>query len=197
MSALELGPATRATAVVVAGVGDDQLGGPTPCPDWTVGDLLDHIGGLSYAFTVAARKEVLEPHGPSADGSRLESGWRDRITAALDELAASWREPGAFEGRTMAGPVEMAADEAALVALNEVVVHGWDLARATGQTYDPDPVAAELCVSFVAAFDAPAGGPADDSDDGGLFGAPVRVAADAPALDRLVGATGRRPDWTR
>ena len=44
-------------------------------------------------------------------------------------------------------------------------------------------------MSFVEAFDAPA-------DDGGLFGAPVDVASDAPALDRLVGATGRRPDWT-
>ena len=191
MSSLDLGPATRATADVVAGVADDQLGDPTPCPDWVVADLLDHLGGLAVAFTMSARKEPLEMSGgPGVDGSRLEPGWRDRIVAALHELGEAWATtPGAFEGRTQAGPIEMAADEAALVALDEVVVHGWDLARATGQAYDPDPVAAEFCVSFVEAFDAPA-------DDGGLFGAPVDVASDAPALDRLVGATGRRPDWT-
>lgn len=89
----------------------------------------------------------------------------------------------------MAGPVEMPADAAALVALNEVVVHGWDLARATGQEYEPDAEAVATCRAFVASFDAPA-------DDGGLFGPPVDVPDDAPELDRLIGATGRRPDWS-
>ena len=190
MSPLDLRPAVRATADVVAGVTDDQLSGPTPCPDYTVADLLDHIGGLSVAFTMAARKDVLEATGPSADGSRLEPGWRDRIVASLHELGDAWTAPGAWEGRTMAGPVEMAAEEAALVALDEVVVHGWDLARATGQSYQPDPEAVAATLSFVTAFEAPA------DDDGGLFGPPVAVPADAPALDRLIGATGRRPDWT-
>ncbi len=63
-----------------------------------------------------------------------------------------------YTGLTMAGPVEMPGDEAALVALNEVTVHAWDLAVATGQPYDPDPAAVESCQSFVAAFDAPTDG---------------------------------------
>ena len=190
MTGLDLRRAARTTADLVAGVTDDQLAAPTPCPDYTVADLLDHIGGLSMAFTTAARKDLVEPVGPSADGSLLEPGWRERIVAALEELGDAWTAPDAWEGRTMAGPVELEAGEAALVALDEVVVHGWDLARATGQPYRPDPEAVAACLSFVTACEAPA------DDDGGLFGPPVAVPDDAPALDRLIGATGRRPDWT-
>ena len=78
----------------------------------------------------------------------------DRLAA----LAEAWRDPAAYTGLTMAGPVEMPGDEAALVALDEVTVHAWDLAVATGQPYDPDPAAVEACRSFVAAFDAPTDG---------------------------------------
>jgi len=191
MSTLDFGPATRATAAVVAGVRDDQLDHPTPCPAYTVADLLDHVNGLSSAFTSAARKERPEGGGdPSADGSRLPDDWRDAIPAALTGLAEAWRDPSAFEGMTQAGPVELPGDVAAMVALNEVVVHGWDVAVATGQPYDPDPVAVTACLGFVETFDAPA------DDDGGLFGPAVVVPSEAPVLDRLAGATGRRPDWT-
>jgi uncharacterized protein (TIGR03086 family) len=189
MTTLDLEPATLVTADVVFGVDDDQLALPTPCPDYTVADLLDHVRGLSAAFAAAARKSGLTGAAPSPDGSRLGPKWRDDIVAALADLAEAWREPGAFDGLTMAGPVEMPADAAALVALNEVVVHGWDLARATDQPYPADGAAVAACREFVAAFEAPA------EDDGGLFGPPVAVPADAPELDRLLGATGRRPDW--
>ena len=64
----------------------------------------------------------------------------------------------------------MPGDEAALVALDEVTVHAWDLAVATGQHYDADPAAVEACAEFVAAFDAP-------SD-----GEPVRAAVDVAGL---------------
>jgi uncharacterized protein (TIGR03086 family) len=187
---LDLGQAARATAEVVAGVRDDQLGDATPCPAYTVADLLDHIGGLSVAFTDAALKNARPgQHEASGDGSRLEPGWRDRIGDAVTGLAESWRTPGAFDGMTQAGPVELPAEVAAQVALNEVVVHGWDLARATDQPYDPGPDAVAVCLAFAESFEVPA------DDDDGPFGPPVDVPADAPALDRLVGATGRRPDW--
>jgi uncharacterized protein (TIGR03086 family) len=195
MSDLDLRPAVRATAAVVAAVPDDGLDGKTPCPAWTVADLLDHVGGLAVAFTMSARKEPLGmTGGPVVDGSRLEPGWRDRTCAALHELGEAWATtPGAFEGRTEAGPIEMGAAEAALVALNEVVVHGWDLARATGQPYDADPGSVAACHAFVASFAPPEDGAAED---GGLFGPPVSVADTASGLDRLLAATGRRPDWT-
>lgn len=189
MDALDFAPATTTLARLVTGVTDDQLTARTPCPDYTVADLADHVGGLALAFTAAARKDDVPAGGGSGDGSRLEDGWRERIVAQLAELTDAWREPAAYDGFTMAGPIEMPAEVAALVALNEVVVHGWDLARATGQGYDADPAAVATCTGFVSSFDAPA------DTDGGLFGPPVDVGADAEPIDRLVALTGRRPDW--
>ncbi|WP_432476206.1 TIGR03086 family metal-binding protein [Nocardioides sp. GXQ0305] len=193
MSTLDLRPAVRATAAVVAAVPEDTLDRTTPCPDWSVADLLDHLGGLAVAFTMSARKQPLGmTSGPEVDGSRLEDGWRDRIAAALHELGDAWATtPGAFEGRTEAGPIEMEAGEAALVGLNEVVVHGWDLASATGTPYAADPAAVATCRAFVESFDAPGA-----NDGSGLFGPRVSIADDASDLERLLAAVGRRPDWT-
>ena len=195
MSDLDLRPAVRTTAAVVAAVPPDGLDRKTPCPEWSVADLLDHLGGLAVAFTMSARKQPLDmAGGPVVDGSRLEAGWRDRIVAALHELGEAWATtPGAFDGRTEAGPIEMSAGEAALVGLNEVVVHGWDLARATGQPYEVDPASVAACHSFVSSFAPPDGSP---GDDGGLFGPPVALPDHASDIDRLVAATGRDPGWT-
>jgi uncharacterized protein (TIGR03086 family) len=194
MSTLDFRPTTLALAELVRGTNDDQLGDPTPCPAYTVADLLDHIGGLALAFTLSARKEEIPGGGnPSADGSNLEDGWRDRIVTQLGELGEAWLEPAANEGMTHAGPIEMPAEVAVLVALDEVTVHAWDLAVATGQPYDADPAAVEAAHQFAASFEPPPGGAADD---GGLFGPPVPVPDDAPALDRLLGATGRNPRWS-
>jgi uncharacterized protein (TIGR03086 family) len=192
MGTLDFGPATTTVAGIVAGVRDDQLGDKTPCPAMTVADLLDHLHGLSLAFTLAARKEPIPGGGaPEADGSRLPSGWRDEIGERLAALAEAWAEPTAYSGMTMAGPVEMPGEIAALVAIDEVVVHGWDLARATGQAYDPDEPAVLAALSFAQTFEVP-----DGADDGGLFGPPVAVPDGALPLDRLAGATGRDPAWT-
>jgi len=191
MDTIDFGPATRAVAAVLDGIRDDQLADPTPCPDFSVADVLDHLGGLAGAFTLAARKEPLPGDGaPDVDGARLSAAWRTEIPAALDGLAAAWSDPAAYDGLTMAGPIEMPADIAALVALDEVVVHGWDLARATGQHYSPDEATVLACLGFASSFEAP------PEAGAGPFGPPVPVAESAPALDRLAGATGRDPAWT-
>ena len=194
MEHVDFRPTTTALAALVRGVGDEQLTGPTPCPAYSVADVVDHIGGLSLAFIAAAHKEKPPGDGaPDVDGSRLEDGWRDLVAGRLDDLGEAWQDPAAYDGVTMAGPVELPADQAALVALNEVTVHAWDLARATGQPYPADHAAVEACRAFVAAFQPPPGGAADD---GGLFGPPLATPDDAPALDQLIGATGRDPAWT-
>ncbi len=83
----------------------------------------------------------------------------------------------------------MPAEVMGLVALNEVAVHGWDLARATGQDYDLEP---EI-VAVLTAFDG------QDADDQaareGLYGPVVAAAEDAAPLDRLIAITGRDPRW--
>jgi uncharacterized protein (TIGR03086 family) len=185
----DLTPAADQLAAVVAAVPDDALDGPTPCPEMTVAALLDHIAGLSLAFTWAATKEPA-PGGvaaPQADADALPGDWRTLIPERLAALASAWQAPEAWEGMTMAGPIEMPAPDAALVALDELVVHGWDLARATGQPYAPADASLDAVESFVAQFSEPVPG---------LFGAAVPVADDAPRLDRVVALTGRDPGWS-
>lgn len=192
----DFAPSTKVLADLVASVTDADLTRPTPCPAYTVADLVDHVGGLTMAFTAAATKTPLEGEaGPSGDGSRLELGFRDRIATDLAALAAAWSESSAYDGMTQAGPVELPAPIAAQVALNEIVVHGWDLAVALGTSYDADPAAVEVCLGFVSGFEPPADAPANAAD-GGLFGPPVAVAATAPTLDRLLGLAGRDPGWS-
>ena len=85
----------------------------------------------------------------------------------------------------------MPASAMGVVALNEVVVHGWDLAVATGQEYRPDPASVQACLEMV-------GDRTDATDEPeGLFGPVVPVPDDAPPFDRLLGQTGRDPRWRR
>ncbi|MGA4797620.1 TIGR03086 family metal-binding protein [Streptomyces lavendulocolor] len=185
----DLGPATRRVAQLVGGVTDDRLDGPTPCPDYTVRDLLAHLEGLAVAFRDAGRKDF----GPTTDTDPQAAGpqplvddWRTALPRRLDELAAAWRAPEAWEGTTRAGGVTLPGEVAGLVALNEVLIHGWDLAWATGQEYAPDEASLEASYALLAPT-------ADDPDQRGPFGPPVPVPEDAPLLDRVIGLSGRRP----
>ena len=186
---LDLGPQTAEVARVVAGVRDDQLTDPTPCPGTSVAAMLDHLVGLTVAFRMAAEKTV-PGGGPSADAANLAPDWRTRIPAQLEALAAAWRDPRAWEGTAEAGGVQMPAPAMAAVALDEVLVHGWDLAVATGQSYRSDAASVQASLEFVGDRSDPANEPE------GLFGPVVPVPDDAPAFDRLLGRTGRDPGWT-
>jgi uncharacterized protein (TIGR03086 family) len=186
---LDLGPQTAEVARVVAGVRDDQLTDPTPCTETSVAAMLDHLVGLTVAFRMAAEKTV-PGGGPSADAANLAPDWRTRIPAQLEALAAAWRDPRAWEGTAEAGGVQMPAPAMAAVAVNEVLVHGWDLAVATGQSYRSDAASVQASLEFVGDRSDPANEPE------GLFGPVVPVPDDAPAFDRLLGRTGRDPGWT-
>ncbi len=187
MTTIDLGPAVAVTARVVAGIRDEQLTAPTPCTDTPVAGLLGHLAGLAYAFRMAADKTPVDGTA-STDPAHLPADWRSYVPGQLDAMATAWRDPAAHEGMTAAGGIEMPAGIAAVVALDEVVVHGWDLAVATGQRYDVDDATAEAVTAFVDSVD-------DDDRPPDLFGPRVPVPADAPALDRLLGATGRDPGW--
>ena len=87
----------------------------------------------------------------SASADALTPDWRTRIPERLAALAAAWRDPAAWEGTAEAGGVTMPAEAMAAVAVDEVLVHGWDLAVATGQQYRADPGATEVATGFVSA----------------------------------------------
>ena len=187
-------PAAERLADLVRGIPEDALDAPTPCPDYTVGDLVDHIGGAARAFTGAAAKDMGEVTGtaPSGDASRLADDWRTRIPPDLIGLADAWRDPAAWTGMTRAGNVELPGEVAGLVALDEMVIHGWDLARGIGQVYECDVPSLEAVHGFVSQFS----GPGREAAREGLFGPVVEVPDDAPLLDRVVGLAGRDPHWS-
>jgi uncharacterized protein (TIGR03086 family) len=185
----DLAPQAAAVSRLVSGVRDDQLADPTPCADTPVAGLLDHLVGLTLAFRRAAEKTPL-PGAPRASADALPADWRERLPRQLDELVAAWQVPAAWEGVAEAGGAQLPAAAMGLVALNEVLVHGWDLAVATGQPYDVDGAGAEACLRF--AVDFAAGSPEARA---AMYAPVVPVPDDAPVLDRLLGQTGRDPSW--
>jgi len=194
MTVVDLGPAARRMADLLSRIPDDLLTGPTPCPKYTLGDLVEHVGGLSLAFAAAAAKETddIAAQAPAPDAERLGDDWRTRIPRDLAALAEAWRSPQAWTGMTKAGGVDLPGDIAGLVALDELVIHGWDVARASGQPYDPDEQTLETVHGFVSQFS----GPGQEEARAGLFGPVVVVPDDAPLLDRVIGLTGRDPNWS-
>lgn len=186
---IDLHPATQRAIGVVTSVVDDQLSLRTPCPESSVGDLIDHVGVFAVRFAAAARKESDGPSSPPPrpSGTNLESGWRERISRDLAALADAWQDPEAWQGTTFAGGIEMPGEVVGLVALDELVVHGWDIAVSTGQPFEPPADEIDAAMTFVTSFGAPR--------DGRLFGPIVPVDDHAPQLDRLLGLTGRDPSW--
>ncbi|KOU55327.1 hypothetical protein ADK57_44825 [Streptomyces sp. MMG1533] len=189
---LDLGPQTRIVARLAEGVFDAQLGDATPCPEMAVRNLLGHLAGLAVAFRDAGRKDlgVTTDTSPEAAVPDIAPGWREELPKVLDELAEAWRDPAAWTGMTRAGGVDLPGAVAAAVAVDELVIHGWDLARATGQPYAPDPAALQASYDFLLMA-------AEDPDrGGGIFGPVVPVPVEASLLDRAVGLSGRDPGWT-
>jgi uncharacterized protein (TIGR03086 family) len=194
MPYLDLEPAARQVAELIQGIPEAALTSPTPCPAYTLGDLVDHVGDLAVAFTGAATKAA-GPTGsqpPPGDASRLTDDWRKRIPRDLLALALAWRRPAAWSGMTAAGGIEMPGEVAGLVALDELVVHGWDVARATDRGYTVEPEVAEVLSGLVSQF-------ADPNGEAGPrvpFGPPIKVDNAATPLERLIGLTGRNPAWS-
>jgi uncharacterized protein (TIGR03086 family) len=183
---VDLEPAARRMAELVAALPDEALDLPTPCEDVTVADLLDHVSGAALAFRAAAVKDPL-PAGTFGEASHLGADWRTRIPQELLALVEAWRRPEAWEGMTQAGGVDLPGGLAGVTALDELVIHGWDLATATGQPTAYEGPELEAVLSTVEHFRA--------SGLEGLFGPPVPIADDAPVLDRILGLAGRDPGW--
>ncbi len=186
---IDLHPTATTVAGLVRALPDEALGRPTPCPDYTVGDLLDHVHSFCLGFTAAAKRETRDQRPPPGDAARLGDDWRERIPRRLEELAGAWSDPAAWEGMTGIAGLELPGEVAGMIALDELVVHGWDLAVATDQRYVVDPGLLEPLHGFVGGFVG------DGPPREGLFGPPVAVPDDAPVLDRVLGLTGRDPGW--
>lgn len=191
----DLGPAAREMTRLVNGVRDDQLGDPTPCTRYALGDLLQHVRGLAEAFTVAGLKE--QPAGgskppPQGDASLLHNNWRGETADWLGRLAETWSDPAAWEGTAWIAGFEAPASAVGITAANELVVHGWDVARASAQQLVLDDTALAPSREFVEMMS----GPGSEEARGDAFGPALPVPVGASALDEVVAGNGRDPAWS-
>jgi len=175
-------------AALVRAVPDEALGRPTPCSEYTVGDLLDHVSGFAVGIAAAGRKAAdgFDPPSPGR-AANLGTDWRTRIPAELADLATVWDDPAAYEGMT-GGPLDMPAEMAATVGVEELCIHGWDLSRAIDVPFEATTAELDVVDRFFSLF-----GP----DQRGTAYGP---AVDTPAVDRLaraVAVSGRDPEWRR
>lgn len=179
-------PVAAATfADVVAGLPDEGLGAPTPCPDYDVAGLLGHLLHRGPQLVGAASKEGV-PAGEQVPAD--PATWRAALVALVDRLAEAWSQPAAWEGTTrIEGPMEMPASTIGGIVLAEMVVHGWDLARATGYDTTIEPDLAEEALDISHGLLSP------ELRETGVFGPEVPISADDPLHDRLVAFVGRRP----
>ncbi|MCR5980613.1 TIGR03086 family protein [Gordonia jinghuaiqii] len=172
---------------------DTDLDRPTPCRGMNLAALLAHVDGLSQGLTAAARKDfgplTSTPPDPAQNPqSQLPTEWRDELHRHVHDLAESWADAAAWEGMTQAGGVELPAEIMGMVALSELVLHGWDVARAADTAFDiPDEI-----LQAVFDFHHP---PQPQVDRDRIFGPVVEVPDDAPLVDRLAGLAGRDPRW--
>lgn len=177
----QLTQALNAVGDLIDGIRDDQWAAPTPCTDWTVRDLVNHLVGVNLAF--AARLRDQDPPERSADHLGDDPAGAYRNTGAA--VQAGFEQPGVLERTTYHGPLGTISGTAFLhVRITDLLAHGWDLARATGQPAELPEDLAEQALARSQVMMATM----SRSD---RFAPAQPVADDAPAIDRLVAFLGR------
>lgn len=156
MDSVEL--ATRSYGIagrVIAGMRPEQLGQPTPCSEWDVRALVNHIIGGHFYFTGALRGEELDPHGTPPDFAA-----NDPVGAfgqASKGMLVAWREPGALDRTVQTLMGAMPASMLVSMHTMDNLVHAWDLAHATGQDENLDPELATQMLGMVRQANLPRG----------------------------------------
>ena len=183
--------AATPTAAIVRRIEDDQLTAPTPCTEFDVRALIDHLLFWAPSLEGAARKELVPPGEVSAGNNSAPADFeRVALLDQIDRVVKAWSEPDAWVGMTrMGNPMELPAPMIGGMVLGELVVHGWDLARATGQASEWDAevlafVHRELELTAV------------QGRAMGVYRDRVEVPDTASMLDKILGLTGRDPGWT-
>lgn len=185
----DLAAACAAVQRVVSGVRAEQWDAPTPCTEWNVREVVNHVVMGSRLVASVLRGDVTEPPrnlDPTAEdalGTDPAESYRD----ASADLIAEFREPGALD-RTIPIPAGTVPGVVAVqIRIVDDLVHGWDVARATGQpTGYPDEVVARA-LTFSEENLSGLG------SEGGPFAPSRTIAGDAPPIDRLVALLGRDP----
>jgi len=177
----QLGRAFDAVAGLISNIRADQWSAPTPCADWTVRQVVNHLIGMNRVF-VALLADQAPPPRPAADHVEDDPVGAYRDSAAA--LLGAFGRPGVLD-RTYHGPLGTATGAERLqIRLYDLLAHGWDLAQATEQPADLPDDLAEQSLSFARTQLTEQARP-------GRFGPVQSVAEQAPAIERLAAFLGR------
>lgn len=173
------GEAVKNTRQIIANVRSDQMSASTPCSEWDVKALMDHIleGTMYFAGTLAGE----EPAQPNGDGKPA-----DIYQAGAEKVLEGAQNPGAMDKKYQTPFGEMSGGEFMFGAFMDNFVHGWDLAKATGQNTDLNEVHAQVIYGAFAPM-------MDGMRQGGAFGPEVSVPDSATIQHKLLGMMGRQP----
>jgi len=173
-------------AAVRASAGTD-LADPTPCGDWDVRTLVRHFVGTSGAFVRAGRDKALDQEDPWGSNAVLgESDWAGQLAGQVEAAGEAWSRSEAWTGSVEGA--QMPAQAVGELGLIELMLHGWDVARAGGQSLDvSDGLGAELLRCLEPTL--------EQGRQLEVYGPPVSVPEGASAFVRALGLSGRDPDW--
>ena len=174
--------AVQALMPIVAGVTEAQLNANTPCSEWTVQALINHNLGVQGFFNSLLAK--LPPAQGDVNGPLPSEGAEAGFKAITDATLAT------LKSLDLEAPVEapfgtMPGGRLIMIGITDMIVHKWDLAKATGQNVTIDSALAELGIQVLT--------PIMSGGRGDNFGPEVTVPASASAMDRLLGLSGRTP----
>ena len=186
-TAAQLDAVLRSLAELFDAVPPDRATATTPCAEYDVSSLRTHVLGWLTAFTDG----YASPTGRCSDpeGVTVAGTGGDQVRALADRLVAVL--PEAAQRPLRIGDSAMPGEMALQMILWEYQVHGWDLAAATVQPWQPDRAGLEASLAFAPGMLTP-----DFQGEGKAFALPVEVPSDAPALERLLGLSGRDPRWS-
>ncbi len=178
--------ALGATGRIVGQVSVDQMGDPTPCDEWTVRELLNHLVAGNWWASELARGATIDQVGDRLDGDVVGSDLSGSYDKSADAAASAFEAPGALDAPCAVSYGPIPGSVYAGHRFIDVLIHGWDLATATGQdaTLDPD-LAAECWTVVEPQLDMLRGS--------GMFGDEPMVADDDDVADRLLAVLGRTP----
>ena len=163
----------------------DQLDNQTPCAEWKVRDLLNHVIGGGHMFAAGLRGESIDGEGTPPDFVALAGDHRAAFSTSINGFSTALAEVDSLDKLVTLPFGTMPANVALQLAAGDLLVHSWDLAQATGQSFDPpaDFVAASYDFFKVAVN--------DDLRNAGMFASAIAIADDASPLAKLLAYAGR------
>ena len=184
----EMAAASAEAARVVGNVPPNALDTPTPCGDWDLRTLLNHtILWTSYSAERRAHGESVAEDLMNKDFT-ADPGFREDYARQIGQAIKAWSSPGAWEGtRNVMGDATPAADVGAML-LMETALHGWDVARATGQEFNADDTTAAALLHIVQAQ-------AELFRKYQGFAEAVEPPPNATVFERALTLSGRDPSW--